>query len=403
MSMDKELDILTKKFQKMMIRLNERQLRQYLATEAEAIGYGGVARVVRASGVSRKTIEVGMKEINSNEDIGKKVRRRGGGRKKEKEKHPEIIEKVLKEVDPKTYGNPENPLSYTTKSLRKIGKTLKGMGVNIGYNIIADILKENKYSLQQNQKMLQVGEAHIDRNEQFEFINNKAKEFLELKEPVISIDAKKKENVGNFKNNGQTYNKKNDPTQVLDHDFPLEELGKVTPYGVYDVNKNEGFVNLGISKDTAEFAVESISRWWLTVGKNTYATTSKIYINCDGGGSNGSSNRLFKQQLQEFANQSGLDVHISHFPPGTSKWNKIEHRLFCYISSNWRGQPLVDIKTIINLIGSTTTTKGLKVVCVKDDNKYEIGKKVSDEDFAKINLKCETKFPKWNYIISPNK
>lgn len=250
--------------------------------------------------------------------------------------------------------------------------------------------------------MLQVGEPHPDRDEQFKFINKKVIEFLELGEPVISIDAKKKELVGNFKNNGKTYNKKGNPTKVLDHDFPLEELGKVTPFGVYDISNNEGFVNLGISKDTAEFAVESMSRWWLTIGKNTYPHATKLYINCDGGGSNGSKVRLFKQQIQDFANQSSLEVHISHFPPGTSKWNKIEHRLFCYISSHWRGQPLINIETIVNLIGTTTTTSGLKVICVKDDNKYKIGIKVSDKDFAKIAISKDEILPNWNYKISAN-
>ena len=209
--------------------------------------------------------------------------------------------------------------------------------------------------------------------------------------------------MGNFKNNGRVYNKSKNPTKVLDHDFPLKKLGKVTPYGVYDISRNEGFVNLGISKDTSEFAVESVSRWWLTVGKNTYPEATKLYINCDAGGSNGSRNRLFKLQLQEFADQSGLEVHVSHFPPGTSKWNKIEHRLFCYISSNWRGKPLISIETIINLIGSTTTTTGLKVKCVKDDKIYKIGIKVSDADFEKINIEREQICSEWNYVISPRK
>ena len=273
----------------------------------------------------------------------------------------------------------------------------------IGHDVVGNILKELGYSLQLNQKMLQVGEEHPDKDKQFQFINNKAKKFLKAGVPVISIDAKKKENIGNLKNNGRTYRKKKDPAKVLDHDFPIKELVKVTPYGVYDICKNEGFVNLGISSDTSEFAVESISRWWLTLGKNTYPKTKKLYINCDGGGSNGSRNRLFKLQLQQFANQSGLEVHVSHFPPGTSKWNKVEHRMFCYITSHWKGQPLINVETVIQLIGSTTTTTGLKIICVKDDTVYEIGKKVSDEDFAKINIKTMKTLPDWNYSISPIK
>ena len=251
--------------------------------------------------------------------------------------------------------------------------------------------------------MLQVGEQHPDRNEQFEYINEKVLNFHKDGQPVISIDAKKKELVGNFKNNGQIYRKKGESTKVLDHDFPLAELGKVTPYGIYNINKNEGFVNLGISKDTAEFAVESISRWWLTIGQHTYPSARKLYINCDGGGSNGHRTRLFKMQLQDFSNQSNLEIHVSHLPSGTSKWNKIEHRMFCYITSHWRGQPLIDIETVIQLIGTTTTTSGLKIICQRDDNKYELGKKVADEDFSKINIEKNEFAPNWNYIITPNK
>ena len=394
---------LAKKIEQMMPILNEKQLRRYLGSEAEALGRGGIAIVSKISGKSRNTIVAGIKENNMPESDTDRIRKSGGGRKSIKEKHPEIAAEIESIVMDSTFGNPENPLSYTTKSTRKIKYILNEKEYEIGHNVVADILEELGYSLQLNQKMLQVGEEHPDRGKQFEFINNKAKLFLSSGDPVISIDAKKKELVGNFKNNGSVYKKSKNPTKVLDHDFPLKELGKVTPFGVYDINRNEGFVNLGISKDTAEFAVESISRWWLTVGQNTYPQAHRLYINCDGGGSNGSRNRLFKFQLQEFADQSRLEVHISHFPPGTSKWNKVEHRLFCYISSNWRGQPLISVETIINLIGSTTTTAGLKVICVKDDKKYEIGIKVSDADFEKINIEREKICPVWNYIIRPSK
>ena len=394
---------LERKINQIMPLLNEKQLRRYLGSEAEALGFGGIAIISRISGKSRNTIIAGMKENNVTEDSGDRIRRSGGGRKPVKEKYPEITGEIENIVRGVTFGNPEKPLTYTTKSTRKIKQILNEKEYEIGHNVVGDILEELGYSLQLNQKMLQVGEKHPDRNSQFEFINGKAKEFLKAGDPVISIDAKKKELVGNFKNNGKIYNKNKNPTKVWDHDFPLKELGKVTPYGVYDINKNEGFVNLGISKDTAELAVESISRWWLTVGKNTYPKSLRLYINCDAGGSNGYRNRLFKLQLQEFANQSNLEVHVSHFPPGTSKWNKIEHRLFCYISSHWKGQPLISIETIVNLIGSTTTTTGLKVICVRDESVYEIGIKVSDEDFEKINMKKETICPDWNYVISSNK
>ena len=394
---------LERKIKQMMPLLNEKQLRRYLGSEAEALGFGGIAIITRISGKSRNTIVAGMKENKDTVDSGEGVRRSGGGRKAVKEQYPQIVGEIESIVRDDTFGNPETPLTYTTKSTRKIKQLLNGKKYEIGHNVVGSILEELGYSLQLNQKMLQVGDEHPDRNRQFEFINDKAKKFLKSGDPVISIDAKKKELVGNFINKGKTYNTKQHPTKVFDHDFPLKELGKVTPYGVYDINKNEGFVNLGISKDTAEFAIESISRWWLTVGQNTYPKSARLYVNCDAGGSNGYKNRLFKLQLQEFANQSGLKVHVSYFPPGTSKWNKIEHRLFCYISSPWRGQPLISIETIVDLIGSTTTTTGLKVICVRDERVYDIGIKVSDEDFEKINIKKEIVCPDWNYIISPCK
>ena len=395
-------DTLERKIRQMMPKLDEKQLRQYLGSEAEAIGRGGIAIIARISGKSRNTIVAGMKENKSGEGDANRIRKAGGGRKSIKKKQPNISEEIVRIVDDTTFGNPENPLSYTTKSTRKIQQILNEKSYIIGHNVVADILKEMGYSLQLNQKMLQVGEEHPDRDQQFKFINYAAKCFLNAGVPVISIDAKKKENIGNFMNDGSSYRLKNDPVKVLDHDFPIKELGKVTPYGIYDVGKNEGFVNLGISSDTSEFAVESISRWWLTLGKNTYPETSRLYITCDGGGSNGCRNRLFKYQLQQFANQSGLKVHVSHFPPGTSKWNKIEHRMFCYITSHWRGRPLITVETVIDLIGSTTTTTGLKVICVKDDSVYNIGVKVSDEEFKKIKIRKITTMPEWNYIISPS-
>jgi len=381
--MDEELK---KRINTMMPILNERQLRQYLGAEAASMGFGGIEKVAKISGKSRNTIVAGIEDNNRGEDLEGRIRRKGGGRKSIKHTTPEIMEEIENIVRNETYGNPEEPLSYTTKSLRKIQTILNEKGYSIGYDVVGDILKELGYSLQLNQKMLQVGNEHSDRNRQFEYINRKSNDFMKSNEPVISIDAKKKH-----------------PTKVSDYDFPLKELGKVVPYGVYDISKSEGFVNLGISKDTAEFAVESIARWWLTVGKNTYPEATRLYINCDGEGSDESKVTMFKLQLQEFSNQSNLEVHISHFPPGTSKWNKIEHKLFCYISNNWKGQPLINVETIIKLIGSTATTKGVKVKCERDDNKYEIGKRVSNKDFGEINIKRESTCPDWNYIIKPNK
>jgi len=401
-------DALKKRIDLNMRFLNERQLRCYLASEAKTYGYGGITLVSRLSGKARSTITKGMKELNSEENGAAvaevrsgRIRKAGGGRKSIKSKTPEIKGAISKIVESSTFGNPENVLFYTTMSMRKIQLILNNDGYTIGYNVVGTFLKELGYSLQKNQKMLQVGDPHPDRNRQFEFIKSKSQSFSESGDPVISIDAKKKELIGNFKNPGETYRKSKDPVKVYDHDFPLKDLGKVTPYGVYDIGKNMGFVNLGISKDTPEFAVESISRWWLNVGKNTYPKTSRIYINCDAGGSNGYRSRMFKSQLQEFANQSGLEVHVSHLPPGASKWNKIEHRLFCYIASHWRGQPLISVETVVDLIGSTTTTKGLQVVCIRDDNVYQIGQKVSQEDFEAIRIKHEEICPNWNYVISP--
>ena len=259
-----------------------------------------------------------------------------------------------------------NGCCRTTESLRKITEELKKKGIKAGYVTIGENLDYMCYSKQQNKKMQQVGEHHPDKNAQFEHINGRAAKYLKEGVPVISVDTKKKENIGNFKNNGNEYRTKKNPRKVLDHDFPLEEIGKIAPYGVYNLNHNTGFVNAGISHDTSEFAVESISRWWETVGKHTFSNQEKIYITADSGGSNGYRVRMWKYQLQQFADRTGLEIEVSHFPRGCSKWNKVEHRLFCYISKNWQGKPLVDVQTSVNLIASTTTTTGLDVVCVRD-------------------------------------
>ncbi len=257
------------------------------------------------------------------------------------------------------------------------------------------------YSKQVNQKMEQIGIPSPNRNEQFGFIDHTAHEYLENGEPVISVDTKKKENIGKFKNAGAEYRKEKDPRKVLDHDFPIPELGKVAPYGVYVLNNNTGFVNLGTSHDTSEFAVTSISCWWNAIGKNTFPDAKRIYITCDGGGSNGSRSRNWKYELQQIANDTGLEIMVSHYPPGTSKWNKVEHRMFCYISKNWQGQPLIDIETVISLISNTTTEKGLTITCQLDEKIYETGHKISDDELAKINIfPCET-LEKWNYVIKP--
>jgi transposase len=385
----------------MLPHLNEKQKRIYLASEALSYGRGGIAEVIRLTGVSRNTIKRGISEIKSGLNASSKIRKSGGGRKYVEEKNPKIAEKIRELVDGSTYGNPERVLSYTTESLRKIAKELETQGIKVGYVTVGEILESMEYSKQSNQKMLQIGEAHPDRNAQFEHINKKAGDYIAKGIPVISVDTKKKENIGNFKNPGQEYRKNKEPRAVLDHDFPIKELGKISPYGVYNLNNNIGFVNVGVSHDTSEFAVESISRWWETVGKHTFPEQKRIYITCDSGGSNGCRVRMWKYQLQQFADRTGLEIEISHFPPGTSKWNKVEHRLFCYISKNWQGKPLVDVQSAIDLIGSTTTTTGLKVICVRDDTQYQLAKKVSDEEFESIRIFRISPFEAWNYTILP--
>ncbi|MDR1147184.1 MAG: ISAzo13 family transposase [Spirochaetaceae bacterium] len=384
-----------------MSLLDERQKRLYLANEALSYGRGGISLVSRISGMSRTTITKAVDELNNNGTIDGKTRRSGGGRKYVEANYPDIEEKILKIIDGKTYGDPMRVLSYTTESLRKIQTELKKSSIFVGHVTIGKILDAMGYSKQINQKMMQIGEPHPDRNAQFEYINTTAAEYIEAGAPVISVDTKKKEKIGNFKNGGSEYRPKNQPRKVFDHDFPIKELGKIAPYGVYNVNNNVGFVNVGTNHDTSEFAVESISRWWETLGKHTFPNAKKLYITCDCGGSNGHRVKMWKYRLQQFANRTHLEVSVSHFPPGTSKWNKVEHRLFCYITKNWQGQPLIDVQTAIDLIGATRTSTGLTVICVRDDTEYKLAKKVSDEDFATINLVKITPFVSWNYRILP--
>jgi transposase len=396
--------ILATKINTMLPLLDERQTRLFLALEANALGRGGVKLVHEISGVSQTTIIRGKKELEEGiaPDDGR-VRKPGGGRRKLTQKNEDIKDAIERIVSDKTYGNPENPLTWTTRSLRNITEQLVEAGYAIKHDTVGKILKELGYSLQQNQKMLQLGEPHPDRNEQFEFINRKSGEFIQQNQPVISVDTKKKELVGNFENGGAEYSKRKEPTKVLDHDFPIKELGKVAPFGIYDISKNEGFVNLGTSHDTAEFAVESILRWWQTLGTNTYPSATKVYVNCDSGGSNGYRRKLWKKQLQEFSNITDLETHVSHFPPGTSKWNKIEHKMFCFISKNWRGRPLITVEAIVNLISSTTTTKGLKIMCIEDNNYYELGTTVTDDELAALNIVRDSFHGEWNYSILPSK
>jgi transposase len=384
--------------------LNERQRRIFLATEAKALGYGGITQVSKISGVSRVTITQGIKEIEDQGIILRNKndsRKKGGGRKSTDESQPGIVGELENLINAHTKGDPMTPLLWTSKSVRNLEKVLKDKGYRVSFVTIAELLKKMGYSLQANRKDLAIQKHHPDRNEQFEYINEQVKVSFLNGAPVLSIDAKKKEKVGNFKNGGEEYCKTGNAEKVLDHDFPIEGLGKATPYGIYDIFKNAGFVSVGVSKDTAEFAVESVRKWWRMTGKEVYPCAEEIMITADSGGSNGYRVRLWKSELQHLANEIRKKITVLHFPPGTSKWNKIEHRLFSFISKNWRGKPLISLAVIVSLIGSTTTEKGLKVDCVIDNSLYESGRVISDDEFEAINIKQHTFHGEWNYTISP--
>lgn len=394
--------IIQKKFWSINSVLNELSRRRWVATEAKSLGRGGVSIVSRATGINRNTIMKGIKELENKKDTElNRLRKKGGGRKKIIDKNPELEKIILELVESTSSGDPENPLRYTTKSVRKLQKEVKKRGYKISHPLVAEILHDNKFSLQANSKSIE-GKQNPDRNAQFEFINQDAKTQIAKKEPVISVDAKKKELVGKFKNNGKEWKEKGNPTQVKVHDFEDKMLGKVAPYGIYDIDKNKGWINLGIDHDTAEFAVESIRRWWTKVGKLKYPKAKNLTITADSGGSNSYRARLWKFELQKLSNQIGLIIRVRHFPPGTSKWNKIEHRLFSFISKNWRGKPLLTHAVIINLISATKTEKGLEVSCMLDKNKYLKGIRISDEEYSNINLFPEEFHGDWNYTIKPN-
>lgn len=392
----------------MMTVLDEREKRLFLGSYAECLGRGGVSDLSKVSGMSRTTITEGKKEAQDikqtsteNKPKEQRVRAPGAGRKGIEIKYPNIREELLKLLDGNIVGNPENPLCWTTKSLRNLEEALATKGIVTSYVTIGNLLEDMGFSLQQNRKYTEAGDAGPDRDAQFHFINDTAREFLDGGMPVISVDTKKKELVGNFKNNGAEYRPENQPIKVNDHDFPDPELGKAAPYGVYDIGRNEGFVNVGLSADTGAFAVNSIRNWWISMGKERYPDATKLMITADGGGSNGRRNRLWKVSLQELANETGLSIYVSHFPPGTSKWNKIEHRLFSQISKNWRGRPLETIQIIVNLIASTTTKEGLTVQCTVDGNVYERGIKITDEELGSLNMTPNEWHGEWNYVIAP--
>ena len=381
--------------------LNEQFRRLLAAAEAMAIGYGGVSSVSRKTGVSRRAIAEGITELKHPERaVTGRIRRSGGGRKRAAVKDITLKQDLASLVEPDTRGDPESPLRWTCKSLRKLSDELNRMGHTTSRQLVADLLHEMDYSLQANQKSRE-GNSHPDRNAQFEHINEKAKSFQVLGQPVISVDAKKRELVGDFKNGGRELRPKGKPEAVRVHDFPIPELGKVTPYGVYDLAENAGWVNVGIDHDTAAFAVAGIQNWWNSMGQARYPGAKQLLITADSGGSNGYRVRLWKLQLQKLADETGLRITVCHLPPGTSKWNKIEHRLFSFISQNWRGKPLVSHEVIVNLIAATTTKKGLRVQCRLDTNSYPQGIRVSDAELATVDIERDSFHGEWNYTIRP--
>lgn len=382
--------------------LDEKTKRLYAAAESKVLGHGGIAIVSKATGISRTTISSGLKELNSNNSVDThRIRQKGGGRKKAVLKVPEIKVELAKLIEPALRGEPDSPLMWTSKSLRNLSDELKAIGINVSHNLVGEILNEEGFSLQANRKTDE-GKSHPDRNAQFEFIHKKILEFQSENQPVISVDAKKKELVGNFKNAGKELRRKKEPEKVKAYDFLSDAEGKAIPYGVYDITQNKGWVSIGIDHDTAEFAVETIKRWWKQMGSPVYPEAHKILITADGGGSNSSRSRLWKRELQNISNELNLVIEMCHFPPATSKWNKIEHRLFSQIAQNWRGKPLLSYEVIVNLIASTKTKKGLEVVCELNENKYEIGIAVSDQEIKSWNLEKHEFHGEWNYKISPN-
>ena len=381
--------------------LDERTRRLMAANEARALGRGGISDVCRACGLSRKAIAKGIKEIEAGiAPPPGRIRQPGAGRKRITENDPRLMDAIERLIDPDTRGDPETPLRWTCKSTRTLATQLSRQRHPVSHMKVAQILHAEGYSLQGNRKT-EEGDDHPDRDAQFRHINAQVKRTLAKGAPVISVDTKKKELVGNYANGGRKWLPAKKPVKVQGHDFPGPDVPRAYPYGIYDIDRNTGFVNVGTDHDTAAFAVASIKGWWRHEGRRLYSEAGEILITADGGGSNGSRLRLWKLELQNLADKTGLSISVCHFPPGTSKWNKIEHRLFSFISSNWRGEPLRDYETVVNLISRTATAKGLKVTCRLDRRKYPTGRKVTDEEMQGINLKRHKFHGDWNYTILP--
>jgi hypothetical protein len=401
------IERIRRKFRCLEVVLDERSRRQWAAAEARELGYGGVSAVARATGVARDTIQAGLRELehrrrHPDEPTPERLRKPGGGRKPRAETDPSLASALEALVEPLTRGDPESPLRWTCKSTRRLADELSRGGHEVGYRTVAWLLHEAGYSLQANRKTRE-GNQHPDRNAQFEYINAQATRFQKRRQPVISVDTKKKELVGDFRNGGREWRPEGEPEKVRVHDFMDPNLGRAIPYGVYDVTNNQGWVNVGITHDTAYFAAASIRRWWEGMGASRFPRAERLLITADGGGSNSSRTRLWKVALQKLADDIDLTLTVSHFPPGTSKWNKVEHRLFSFITNNWRGKPLVSHQAIVNLIAGTRTSKGLIVQAALDENTYETGIEVTDEQMAALNLTRANFHGEWNYTIKPHR
>ena len=393
--------MLRNKYRSLGLRFDEHTRRIWAATETNALGRGGASLVSRATGISRRAILVGQREIEA-DDIRPEgsIRRTGGGRKSALHHQPDLLEHLEALVEPLTRGDPMSPLRWTCKSTRKLSRELSASGYLASSSLVGTLLHKLGYSLQCNFKTVE-GKQHPDRNAQFEYINTRVAADMKANCPVISVDTKKKEMLGNYKNNGQEWHYKDSAPNVNGHDFPNPEIPRAHPYGIYDINLNTGYVNVGTTHDTATFAVASIRSWWKSQGSSIYTQANRLLITADAGGSNGVRLRLWKWELQKLADELQLPISVCHFPPGTSKWNKVEHRLFSFISQNWRGRPLLNYETVVNLISRTSTTTGLKVECKLDRRQYSPGMKISDKEFATVNLKPDKFHGDWNYSIWP--
>ena len=394
------------KYKSLEPEMDERMQRQWAASEAREVGWGGITAVAQATGISRTTITAGLRELMLPEEErmqeAGRIRRPGGGRKPVTEIDPGILAALEALIQPTTRGDPESPLRWTCKSTENLAKELSRQNHPVRARTVARLLREVGYSLQGNRKTRE-GSSHPDRNAQFEFINASVQRFIKRGQPAVSVDAKKKEKVGDFKNSGQEWYPEGEPEDVRVYDFLIKSLGKATPYGVYDLLQNQGWVSVGIDHDTAQFAVNSIRRWWNEMGEQRFPHARELLITADGGGSNSSRSRLWKVSLQDLANELGIRLFVCHFPPGTSKWNKIEHRLFSFITKNWRARPLVNLEVIVNLIANTTTRAGLIVKAALDTNRYPDKIKVTDEQLGRVRLKPNEFHGEWNYTLLPQK